>query len=59
MPVAEPAPSAPISVHEKFLEAFGNKDAVAIIAGAISKTDTTMHTDALKAPIVNQIVLHY
>ena len=55
LPVYESAPSAPISVYEKFLEAFGNKDAVAIIAGAISQTDTTIHTDALKVKTLKMV----
>ena len=55
LPVYESAPSAPNSVRKKFSEAFGNIEAVAIIAGAINQIDTTAHTDALKAKTLKMV----
>ena len=55
LPVYQSAPSAPISVTKKFQEAFGNKEAVQIIAGVITQTDATVHSTSLKSKTLRMV----
>lgn len=55
LPVYESAPSAPLAVRKKFLEAFGYPEAIEIIAGAITQVDTTSHSDALAAKTLRMV----
>lgn len=55
LPVYEAAPSAPSTVRKKFLEAFGYDEAVKIIAGVITQSDTKPHSDVLAGKTLRMV----